>query len=128
MNKVIKFEKRPRCLNIGCNNVCHHTGTRYRPFCVTCHVANYKNLPLPYGVKPFKTGKCSNHDGHLGFTCGWDYEKAPWAIGLTQVDHIDGNYLNNIPSNADELCETCHKQKGKQNGDYKIQNKYSFKK
>ena len=126
MRKVIKFKTAPTCLNIGCSKKCTHSGKRYRPFCSGCHTASYKKLSLADGVKPFKTGKCSNQDGHLGFTCGWNYKKAPWAIGLTQIDHIDGNYLNNVPENADELCHLCHTEKGKQNGDFKIQNKYSY--
>jgi len=82
---------------------------------------------LAEGVKAFKTGKCSNADGHLGFYCAMDYDKAPWAIGLTQIDHKDGNYFNNTIDNCDELCDTCHKHKGRLSGDFKIQNKYIMK-
>ena len=42
-----------------------------------------------------------------------EYDKAPWAIGTPEIDHIDGDYYNNYPDNVDELCAICHKQKGK---------------
>ena len=42
----------------------------------------------------FRTGKCSNQTGHLGFTCLTDYEKSSWVVGHTQIDP-DGNHLNN---------------------------------
>jgi len=128
IDEINKFTSVPICLNIGCNYPCAHSGTRYRPFCNHCHTAGYKNTPLRPGVKAFKTGKCSNSDGHLGFFCGWDYNKAVWAIGRTQIDHKDGNHLNNHPSNADEVCQICHSHKGMLNGDFKIQNKYAYKK
>ena len=118
-----KVKNRPICLNPGCGRPVTHCGTRWRPFCQRCHVAGYKKLPLPEGVTSFKTGKCSNSDGHLGFMCGWDYEKSPWALGLTQIDHKDGNHWNNTPENADELCDPCHTMKGMLQGDYKLQNK-----
>lgn len=127
-SNVIEFRSVPTCLNIGCDRPCAHSGARYRPFCSHCHIAGYKKTPLRDGVTSFKTGKCSNSDGHLGFVCGWDYKKAPWAIGNTQIDHIDGNHLNNHPDNADELCDICHRYKGILNGDYKIQNKYTYNK
>lgn len=119
-----KVKGRPICLNPGCGRYVTHCGRRWRPFCISCHIAGYKKTPLPAGVTPFKTGKCRNSDGHLGFVCGWDYEKSPWAIGLTQVDHKDGNHLNNTPENGDELCDPCHTMKGIMQGDYKTQNKY----
>lgn len=118
---------RPTCLNHNCNNFCTHSGTRWRPFCSRCHRAGFGQGTLAEGVKAFKTGKCSNADGHLGFYCAMDYDKAPWAIGLTQIDHKDGNYFNNTIDNCDELCDTCHKHKGRLSGDFKIQNKYIMK-
>ena len=119
---------RPMCLNPGCNKPVTHCGTRWRPFCARCHKASHNAAILAFGVSSFKTGKCSNHDGHLGFQCALDYDKAPWAIGLTHIDHKDGNHLNNIPNNCDELCAICHSQKGKLSGDFRNQNRYTYKK
>ena len=118
---------RPTCINYGCNRPCHDSGTRYRPVCGLCHRAGYTNGDYPFGVTPFKTGKCSNLDSHLGFACAIDYVRAPWAIGQTQIDHVDGNYLNNVLSNVDELCPLCHQRKGMLSGDFKKQGVYSHR-
>ena len=121
---------RPICLNEGCGMNVTCSGSRWRPFCSRCHKAGYGAAVLKEGVVAFKTGKCSNQNGHLGFTCGIDYEKAPWAKGQTQIDHIDGNHLNNVPDNCDELCDMCHTYKGKLMGDFRNQNRseYRYKK
>ena len=119
---------RPVCLNHGCNNVVAHSGERYRPFCHHCHKHNYGAATLKPGVTPFKTGKCSNQDGHLGVECPMNYN-VKWVFGLTEIDHIDGNHLNNTPGNCQELCTLCHKYKGMLAGDYKNQNgRYAYKK
>ena len=124
MNK----DHRPSCLNEGCEKPVAWSGTRWRPVCSMCHVRGYKNLPLAEGVTAFKTGYCSNKDGRLGFECPIDYDAAPWAVGVTQIDHIDGDHLNNVPENCMELCDMCHKQKGKLAGDFRKQNRYTYNK
>jgi hypothetical protein len=40
------------------------------------------------------------------------------AKGMTEIDHIDGDYTNNKLDNLDELCPICHKLKGQMHGDY----------
>lgn len=125
MNKNEEKYERPTCLNYGCNNLVTHAGSRWRPFCSRCHVANYdKKTVLKEGVTAFRTGKCKNQNGQLGFKCPMNYRKSPWAVGLTQVDHIDGNYFNNVPENCMELCSACHTEKGRRNGDFRKQRKY----
>lgn len=119
--------ERPTCLNHGCDNPCANSGQRWRPFCQGCHVKGYKNLPLAEGKTKFKKGKCANQDGRLGFNCAIDYDKAPWAIGQTQIDHINGNHLENTPENCMELCDMCHTYKGKLTGDFKNQTAYKYK-
>ena len=120
MENIINL--RPRCINHGCNKLVAHSGARYRPVCGHCHQAGYGKHAYAKNVIPFRTGMCSNLDGHLGFTCPIDYDKAPWAKGKTEIDHIDGNHLNNTADNGDELCPLCHKYKGMLTGDYKNQN------
>jgi hypothetical protein len=85
-------------------------------------LAGYGKTEYAYGVLPFKTGRCTNQDGHLKFKCAIDYKKAPWAIGKTEIDHIDGNHLNNTLKNCKELCSLCHTFKGMLTGDFKNQN------
>jgi cytochrome c2 len=113
---VLKFKS--KCINYGCKKPQANSGQRLRPTCGHCHTAGYKGTPYAQGVTPFKTGRCSNQDGHLGFVCAINYKKAPWAVGITEIDHIDGNHLNNVLKNVDELCPMCHKMKGKIAGDY----------
>jgi hypothetical protein len=109
----------PTCINHGCKKPVANSGQRYRPVCGHCHKAGYGAQPYAKGVKPFRTGICSNQDAHLGFPCAIDYDKADWAFGVTEIDHKDGNHLNNRLKNVDELCPLCHKIKGRLSGDYK---------
>lgn len=119
MSNVINM--RPKCINHGCDKPVAHSGARYRPVCGHCHKAGYGKHEYAYGVLPFRTGVCANQDGYLNFPCAIDYDKAPWAVGKTEVDHVDGNHLNNTIKNCVELCPMCHKYKGMLTGDYKNQ-------
>jgi len=125
MSKVLHMPKRPTCINHGCNKpVVPMTGKvndkpRWRVHCAHCQKASWGKWPHAEGVTPFKTGRCSNADGHLGFTCSVDYERAPWALGMTEVDHRNGDHTDNRLENLDELCPMCHKMKGKLSGDFK---------
>lgn len=116
---------RPTCINPGCGEPVTYSrqnkdGTyRWRIHCGHCQKASYGGHPHRPGVTPYKTGRCSNHDGHLGFPCSTNHDLHPeWAKGLTEVDHKDGNHANNHPDNLDELCIICHKIKGQSSGDF----------
>ena len=119
---------RPICINHNCGKPAAHDGRRWRVHCGHCQAANYGKWSHAAGVIPYKTGICSNQDGHLGFPCSIDYNIALWAKGMTEVDHKDGNCENNIHKNLDELCPMCHKRKGQLAGDYNNQKKYKTKK
>ena len=124
----ITFEKhfRPICVNHGCNkpvtfSSTYENGTRrYRPHCSHCQKASYGGQLHAFGVTPFKTGRCSNEDDHLGFPCyiNWDKVVATNGWVKTNIDHIDGNHLNNVVENCQELCSNCHDEKSKRSGDF----------
>lgn len=122
---TINFNKRPTCTNHGCNEPVHSSGKRWRPVCWRCHQASYGKRNYPAGVRPFRKGVCSNQESILDFPCPIDYEKAPWAKGSTQTDHMDGDPYNNHPDNLMELCQLCHQKKGMESGDYKNNQKKS---
>ena len=111
---------RPTCINHGCFKLVANSGKRWRPVCDSCHRAGYGAKEFVRGVTPFRTGKCSNIDKHLGFPCYIDWERVgkDQAKIKTHIDHKDGNHLNNVLSNVEELCETCHSEKGMRSGDY----------
>lgn len=124
---------RPVCINHGCNEPVTYSrqnkdGTyRWRIHCGHCQAASYGKWEHRYGVLPFKTGRCSNQDGHLGFKCFIDWDCAPaWAKGITEVDHRDGNHCNNNVDNLDELCMICHKLKGQLSGDFNNQRRQTL--
>lgn len=120
------YPNHPQCVNHGCNeyvilnSIDKQGRPRYRPHCGHCQAASFGKHPHRLGVTPFKTGQCSNKDGHLGFPCLIKWSKVPkWAKGMTEIDHIDGDNSNNSIDNLQELCPICHKLKGQLNGDYR---------
>jgi 5-methylcytosine-specific restriction endonuclease McrA len=122
----------PTCINYGCNKPVTYShkdvqgNPRYRIHCSHCQGASYGKRPHAPGVTPYKTGKCSNTDGHLGFNCLVKWTKIPdWAKGMTEIDHIDGDHTNNDYDNLDELCPMCHKLKGQLSGDYNNTKKHN---
>jgi hypothetical protein len=126
---IYKLPITPTCINYGCNQpvTYSHKDTqgnkRWRIHCPHCQKASYGKWPHRDGVTPYKTGLCSNQDGHLGFKCGIDYAAAPHFIGMTEVDHKNGNHTDNRHENLDELCKLCHLLKSRMNGDLK-RNRY----
>jgi hypothetical protein len=115
---------RPKCINHGCvNPVAIMRGTlgilqgrEIRSVCSHCHQASYGKKLLKQGVTSIKKTFCENHDSHLGFDC----KSIIHSSANLQLDHIDGNHFNNIPSNIQTLCSICHTEKSIRNGDFKL--------
>ncbi len=105
----------PTCINLGCGRPCATDGKRFRPVCSACH----RHGGARPGVLAFKKHRCDNVDGRLGFTCFVDWSKVPSWFRITQLDHKDGNHLNNTPENVQELCNNCHGVKTLSQGDHK---------
>ena len=117
---------RPKCINHGCKKPVTYShkdeqgNRRWRIHCGHCQSASWGKWPHAEGVTPFKTGRCSNTDSHLGFKCATNWRLVPkWAKGMTEIDHKNGNHMDNRPKNLDELCVHCHKLKGQLAGDYR---------
>jgi 5-methylcytosine-specific restriction endonuclease McrA len=121
----------PICINHGCNKPCTYSkrtgkvgeavNVRYRPFCDPCYRAGRGLQPYAHGVTPWKKNVCANADGKLlGFMCPTDFTKIPEKFrlsGIIEIDHIDGDHLNNKLENLQELCKVCHHIKTQQCGD-----------
>lgn len=89
-------------------------------------VTQYQNKSHRY--LKYRKDHCENIDGRLGFQCtyeppnprqlnemGGDVNYQGWL----QVDHIDGDPSNNLPSNLQTLCANCHTVKTHLNKDHK---------
>jgi hypothetical protein len=109
----------PKCLNTGCNGNVLVREWKYWSFkseCSTCTSARKKGITRP-GIIQHKKSFCENEDGQLGWVCpvprdGW--------IGFENsldLDHLDGDHQNNIPSNVKTYCKLCHGRKSLINGD-----------
>ena len=127
----VPLEDRPRCIVEGCNNPAHHTGQyrvdgtpKFRKRCQHHHAEHsgqkkglspreWLNSYHPYLHQ--RKDYCDNIDGRLGFFCTTTILLA----AQLEVDHIDGNHLNNDPENLQTLCGCCHKYKTIINEDWK---------
>ena len=109
----------PKCLNTGCNGNVLVREWKYWSFkseCSTCTSARKKGITRP-GIIQHKKSFCENEDGQLGWVCpvprdGW--------IGFENsldLDHLDGDHHNNVPSNVKTYCKLCHGRKSIINGD-----------
>jgi hypothetical protein len=126
MSEAFEENFRPICINHGCEKPVTFShknekgNRRWRIHCGHCQGASYGRQPHAKGVTPYKTGKCTNVDGHLGFLCWQNWGLIPMEFkGRTEVDHKDGDHTNNNLDNLDELCGPCHKYKGQLSGDFK---------
>jgi len=73
----------------------------------------YQNSKHPY--RKYRKDYCENIDGRLGYTC------TTTIVHMVQldVDHKDGNHLNNKVKNLQTLCKCCHSYKSLIYEDYK---------
>ena len=82
-----------------CSLVCSHKASlkegqnQFRKGLIQSSTALRRHMNLRYG------NRCMNPN------CAWDFDK---LSVVCQVDHRDGNWKNNKPSNLRLLCPNCH--------------------
>lgn len=111
----------PVCVNHGCEFAVTVREWKYvsiKSECTRCARCRKKGESIP-GVIIHKKKFCENKDGHLGFECPvkknvkWD----KWQESL-DLDHKDGDHLNNDPKNVETICNLCHTRKSKEEKDW----------
>ena len=110
----------PKCCHIGCNNDVAVREWKYWSFkseCSRCINARKKGLKIP-GVKIHKKDFCENKDGHLGFLCPVKTNLWKDFLESLDLDHLDGDHMNNNPNNVKTYCKLCHNRKSKDTGDW----------
>lgn len=104
-----------------CNNILSHTN-RYRLFCSQdCKIRNHYTKKIKLwleGVNDGTSGKTQTaayvkkyiieRDGNKCCECGWDKINKKTNKIPIHLDHIDGNWKNNNPTNLRLLCPNCH--------------------
>lgn len=107
MNHCLNCGKEIPSRNKYCNNKCQKDH-QYKQW-----IARWKNGE--------ETGLCGEYEisGHIRrylmdkyhnkcSRCGWG-ETNPYTNNIPlEIEHIDGNYLNNIEENLDLICPNCH--------------------
>ena len=115
------FPEQPTCINLNCERLVVYSHTkksgdkRWRPVCGRCHLASYGAKPLDEGVVEVKKTYCENIDERLDYKCT---ATIPYK-GALELDHIDGNVLNNVVDNVQTLCKVCHSYKSHKSNDFK---------
>ena len=85
-------------------------------------LTEYRHSYHPY--LKFRKDYCENIDGRLGNKCTTN----TWWPGMLQVDHLDGNHLNNNLDNLQTLCACCHAYKSWKFEDFKTPGRKTRKK
>ena len=116
-----KGNKIPVCVNNGCENNVTVREWKYWSFkseCSTC-INDRKKEKTRKGITIHKKKFCENVDGHLKFDCPV-ISKELWKDFLESLDldHIDGDHMNNTPANVRTYCKLCHNRKSKHTGDW----------
>ena len=114
------YEKLPKCINHGCVRsvvVRNWKNWSFKSECNSC-MKDRKNNTITKGIIIHKKKYCENYNGHLGFSCPVPSKEHfdGFESGL-DLDHIDSDHMNNVPSNVRTYCKLCHGRKSILHGD-----------
>jgi len=115
-----KGKKLPICVNNGCDNKVVVREWKYWSFkseCSRCTRCRKEGITIPK-VTIHKKTFCENNDGHLGFTCPVKVTQWKYFQESLDLDHDDGDHMNNNPNNVKTYCKLCHSRKSKEGGDW----------
>ena len=114
----------PKCVNPGCNRpvmVRDWKNWSIKSECGTCYKARVSGFfgPAMVGITIHKKEYCENIDGHLGWKC--PVPSKAWKkldlLNALDLEHLDGDHFNNVPSNVETICKLCHGKKSILNND-----------
>ena len=117
----LQYESLPRCVNEGCDKYVSIREWKYWSFkseCGRCSKARKLGKTLQ-GVIIHKKKYCENRDSHLGFDCPVPKDFNNWGdfkMAL-DMDHINGNRVDNRTENVKTYCKLCHYRKTNESGD-----------
>ena len=106
-----------KCLNCGkilkssrskyCNSVCQHE-YQHNQWIIRWKKGEETGLKGKYGISNHLKKYLFNKYDYKCAKCGWG-EINPYTQTLPlEIEHIDGNYLNNNEDNLIVLCPNCH--------------------
>ena len=127
----------PKCVNDGCTKdvvVREWKNWSIKSECTSCiDCRKNKKYIIQNNKKIIKKGSkrsiindiiihkkdfCENFNSHLGFKCPVNKEEWSDFAESLDLDHLDGNHMNNTPINVKTYCKLCHNRKSKQTGDW----------
>lgn len=103
-----KLNQGPNCSGKYCSNAC--SGQHKKKVSISEWLdgkrKGYTGKTLK--LKPFVRDFLFKTRGTQCSVCGWDKKHPNDNLPLTEIDHIDGDAKNCVPSNLRILCPNCH--------------------